>query len=328
MTVAIPPPSEGDAFVHEGADGWLFLRAGSNFVTSLYQREGGGLPDAKLALWRRQIEARAERCRKWGVANAHIIVPDKLTIYGDYQSAPMVDPDLAPAIRLDEQMRASGALAHYVDLVGPMRTQRTSAQLFWQTDTHWTPAGCHLAYLLLCERLGLDPEPDLLARPHHTYPAQLDLGWRLEPPRWEDVTRYDYLQKARRVWINRVTRYLEDPAYQEEFHVCARARFANASARNDRSVLLIGDSYSRPSVDALTAMLAETVRSVEFVWSSAVDWNFVRWLRPDILIVQTAERFLARAPDDRTPLWWSEWRQVARAQRRARERRRAAEAQD
>lgn len=314
----------GEPLVHEGLDGWLFLRAGSNFVTSLYDREKGNLPDAKIARWRRLIEERSERCRKYDIANAHIVVPDKLTIYGELQSDPLVDPDLAPAIRLAEQLRASPAAEYYVDLVTPMRTAKSSTDVYWKTDTHWTPEGCHLAYTLLCDRLQLETEPHLLERPSQSYPAQLDLGWRTTPPRWETMRKYDFLQKARRVSINRITAYLEDPAYLEEFHVCARALFHNPTARNDCSILLVGDSYSRPSSESLTAMLAETCRSVEFVWSNTIDWLMVRRRRPDILIVQIAERFLARLPDDRRPWWLAELRQVARAQMRALERRRQA----
>ena len=137
----------------------------------------------------------------------------------------------------------------------------------------------------------------------------MDLGWRVQPPRWEKVRKYNYIQKSERNWVNSVTAFLEDPYYKEEFHTYARARFVNASARNNCSALIFGDSYSRPSPDALTGMLAETMRSVEFIWSSSVDWTLVNRMRPDILIVQTAERFLARLPNDRRSLRLAEARQ-------------------
>lgn len=313
MTGSSPQEGAAEPFVHEGLDGWLFLQGGTNYVTSLYSRDSGNVSDAKIAEWKRLIENRSARSNALGIACAHIIVPDKLTVYGDRQSTPLVDIDLAPSFRLAEEMRLSSATHAYIDLVAPMRTARHATDLYWKTDTHWTPEGCLLAYTLLCERLGLVQEPDLLERPCRSYQAQMDLGWRVQPPRWEKVRKYNYIQKSERNWVNSVTAFLEDPYYKEEFHTYARARFVNASARNNCSALIFGDSYSRPSPDALTGMLAETMRSVEFIWSSSVDWTLVNRMRPDILIVQTAERFLARLPNDRRSLRLAEARQYLRA---------------
>ncbi|MDE2363470.1 MAG: hypothetical protein KGM42_12395 [Hyphomicrobiales bacterium] len=312
--------------VHEGQDGWLFLRGGSNFVTSLYSRDGGNLPDAQLSHWRKRIESRTARARALGIDCVHLVVPDKLTIYGDKQSEPLVDPEQAPAIRLAAQMRSSPQSTGYLDLVPTLRARRSETDLYWRTDSHWSPKGCHLAYLALCERCGLEPEPGLLARPHQTYQATMDLGGRLDPLRYEKVTKYDYLQKAKRVWINRITGYLEDPNFNEEIHVGARALFENAEARNNKRIMLIGDSYARPGTEALTGMLAETTTSLEFIWSSEIDWWAVRRFKPDILIVEIAERFLAVLAKDRRPQWLLEWRQMALARRRRRERARSAAA--
>lgn len=305
--------------VHEGVDGWLFLQIGSNFVTSLYGREGGNLPDKALLAWRDVALERARRCAALGIECLFVVVPDKLTIYGHKTAQPLVDPALAPAIRLHEQLVAAGAGGMALDLVAPMRAVRDECDLYWRTDTHWAPAGCFLAYREICARLGLQPVPDLLSRPHKEYGAVMDLGARVEPMRWETIRSYDFLQNARRTGVNRVTRYLEDPVYRELIHVGARATFENRAAPNDRRVMLIGDSYAEPSGKHLTAMVAETVRSLEFVWSSAVDWLEVRWRRPDVVVIEIAERFLAVPPDDRLRWKWLELRQAwrARALRRA-----------
>jgi hypothetical protein len=43
-----------------------------------------------------------------------------------------------------------------------------------------------------------------------------------------------------------------------------------------KKILIFGDSFSSQRGDALTVMLAETVRDVEFVWSSNLDWAFIK----------------------------------------------------
>ena len=321
-----PDAAVPSALVHEGLDGWLFLQGGSNYVTALYRREGGGLPDTQIEGWRALLEMRAARCRDLGIACAFVVVPDKLSIYGDRQAAPLVDPDLSPALRLAQQMANSPAAATFVDLIAPMRARRHDADLFWRTDTHWTPAGCLLAYQALCERLSLQAAPDLLSRPSLETTKVMDLGGRVDPMQWEAVRDFDFARDARRAWTNRVTRYLENPLYEEEVHVGARARFDNPGAPNDRTMLLFGDSFSRPASHSLTGMLAETVRSLEFIWSSSIDWSLVRSRRPDVLVFEIAERFLALLPDDRSSLWMTELRQEVRAHKKWIRQRRAARA--
>ena len=45
-------------------------------------------------------------------------------------------------------------------------------------------------------------------------------------------------------------------------------------------------------------MLAESFSEVHFVWSASLDWSYIERVRPDILLFELAERFLARLPKD------------------------------
>ena len=307
------PPS--DPFVHEGRDGWLFLQGGSNFVTSLYQREGGQLPGSMLLTRRDAIVARARQFARLGITWVFVIVPEKLTIYEHQTATSLIDADNAPALRLYEQLDQIGESRHMVDLVMPMRRRRDERDLYWRTDTHWAPEGCFLAYELVCDRLGVTKDMALLSRPVHEGNAVMDLGGRIDPMPWETVRTYDFLQSARRTSVNRVTRYLEDPQYRELIHVGSRARFENPAAPNPKRAMLIGDSYALPSATRLTGMMAETFRSLEFVWSNSVDWWAVRWQRPDIVICEIAERFLMLPPKDGLSWTLLEWKQAQKARK-------------
>lgn len=302
--------------VHQGLDGWLFLTGGTNFVTTLYQREGGHLPDATLLRWRDAIVERARRCHAIGAGYAHLVVPEKLTIYGHKQAQPLVDPELAPVIRLAKFFEGGEAASGWVDLVGPMRAFRDAADLYWRTDTHWTPLGCLLSYEILCEALGLQTNGDLPSRPIRITGRMMDLGSKLTPPVWENILEVDWLQDARRVYANAVVRLLETPEHGGEIHVGCHARFRNPRAVNACKVLLFGDSFSSAGPDLLTALLAETVSDLEFVWSANVDWRLVERVKPDHVITQMAERYMAIPPNDRFNLRWTEMRQTARGYRK------------
>ncbi len=305
-----------DDMIHEGLDGWLFLTGGSNYVTTLYDRDGGNLPDRTLSAWRRLIEERRKKCAALGIRYAHVVIPDKLTIYGHKQARALVDTDLAPTLRLQDMLAAGPAFDSWVDLVAPMRTKRDLVDLYWKTDTHWTPDGCVLAYQNICEQLGLEPGENPLAGPHKVFPARMDLGVKLEPARWEQVAEYEFSGSARRVFVNGVSDILEDPAYGGEIHLGSRSIFENHNARNPQRILLFGDSFASQRENFLTGLLAGNARRVEFIWSSSIDWRHVKKNKPDILITEIAERFMTITPQDRLILPALEARQIFRARRR------------
>lgn len=307
--------TQSGLLVHQGLDGWLFLTGGSNFVTTLYQRDSGHLPDAKLRCWRDAIVNRHFGCRMLDIRYAHLVVPEKLTVYGHKQAQPLVDPDLAPVLRLAGMFDDAGAVG-WINLVDWMRAFRDDVDLYFRTDTHWTPLGCLLAYDVLCDSLALRRNDDLAARPYRDIPKLLDLGSKLTPRKWEVTREYEWLQDARRTYENVVVRLLETPAFGGEIHVGSHAKFRNPNAANDCKLLLFGDSFSGPGRHLLTALLAETVRELEFVWSANIDWRHVKRAKPDIVVTQMAERYMALAPNDRFNLRWTEFRQAVRGHRR------------
>ena len=296
--------------VAEGEDGWLFLVGGSNKAASNYDRVTGETPDAKIAEWRKILEQRRGRCALMGVRYIHCVIPDKLTVYGD-KLRPPIDPALSPLARLLEASAESPAAP--LDLITPLRTERETQALYWRTDTHLTPEGCLVIYRELCRAAGWTSVDNLLERPFERVAAFLDLGGKLHPPRLEDFRSYCYTRDARRIWTNAIVKVMEDPVYQQAVHVGGRARFRNEGAANRGRVLIFGDSYAGPGPNGLTAMLAETISDVEFVWSTAIDWSLVRRSNPDVLIAEIAERFMTLTPADRLSLWKLEFQQMARA---------------
>lgn len=305
-----------ELIIHEGRDGWLFLTGGSNFVTTLYDRNGGHLPDTNLRRWRDAILERKRRCDALGVAYAHLVAPEKLTIYGHKQATPLVNVDLAPAIRLQQLFRGEARAAGWVDLVWPMRERRDEVALYWRSDTHWTPEGSLLAYRLLCDALQLTPNQDLARRPCNTLHKIMDLGGKVDPPRWEEIREIDWIASAERIYVNAVARILEDPVHGGDIHVGAHVVYRNEAAPNKVRILLFGDSFSGVGRDRLTAQLAETASELVFVWSANVDWRVVERVKPDIVITQIAERYMALAPNDRFTLWRAELSQLIKAKRR------------
>ncbi len=135
--------------VHVGRDGWLFLVGGRNRAASLYRRNP--IIWWRLKRWRRLIERRAAHCSRLNIRFLQVVAPEKLTILSHYCAEWIVDPELSPAVRLGSLLAQSPARSAYLDLVRPLRSAATSADVYLRTDSHWNYQGClsHIARFAL-----------------------------------------------------------------------------------------------------------------------------------------------------------------------------------
>jgi hypothetical protein len=299
--------------IYEGKDGWLFLIGGTNAIGELYDRGAALLPDAKVREWVGLIEARARRLERLGIQYVHISVPEKLTIYDNKLRDPIVDWTLSPAMRLRGMLQASKYGHVWLDLIDPLRAARDQQELYYKTDTHWRAEGCFVAYKLLCEKIGLAPDPTLLGRPYTDPQSALDLGMKMEPPITERVKFYNFARHSVRSYSNVIAKYLDTVTENALVHIGSHVRYRNTAATAANKILIFGDSYSSQRTDALTGMLAETARDVEFVWSSNLDWAYIKRARPDVVVYELAERFMTIVPSDQLSLRWTVARQTVRA---------------
>ena len=301
--------ASGTDHIHVGKDGWLFVVAGSNNVAAQFNASDFMVHQTRA--WRALVLSRRARARALGAVYRHLVVPEKLCIYDAFLDGLAVDPRLSPARRLREHVparrltarlrawRATLALRRTcIDLVGPMRAARGGTPLFHRTDSHWSFAGCHLAYRALCRALRARPCPDLADRGMREAAFVGDLGARFDPPRGERARLHTLQRDAVRVHASPIVAAREAAGRADTLHVGSHVIYRNATARDRRRLVLFGDSYADFAPTRLTIMLAETFAEVHFVWSTSIDWAYVAQVRPDILLTEIAERFMFRVPED------------------------------
>jgi alginate O-acetyltransferase complex protein AlgJ len=287
--------SAGRDSVHVGRDGWLFLTGGTNRVLDRYR---GGLRHWLLLRgWVRLIRARARRADSLGIRCLHVIVPEKLSVYDDKTDGLRYAPAKASTRRLARYLARHPA---YLDLLAPLRAARNGpVPLYLRTDTHWTAQGCLLAYREIMRALGAIPPADIGTRPGIVSDQLMDLGEKLpERPR-ERVERFMLQRDAKRVETGSYLAAYEAQGRDREVHVGAHVIYRNEVPTADpRRLVLFGDSCAHFDPFLLTGLLAESFHEVHFVWSSSLDWTYIERVRPDILLFELAERFLARTPND------------------------------
>lgn len=281
--------------VHVGRDGWLFLTGGSNRVMDQY---GWGLRRWwHLRAWARLVEARGARASALGIRCLHVIVPEKLSVYDNLTQDLPYDPARASTRLLARRLARCPA---YLDLLGPFRAARDGAvPLYLKTDTHWSLEGCLLGYREIMRALAAVPPADIATRPRFVAERVMDLGNKLPDRPLEAIEHCDFQRDAVRVHSGALVQDHEARGRGEDLHVGAHVVYRNEAAGADpRRVVLFGDSYAHFTPIMLTGLLAESFAEVHFVWSAHLDWDYIERVRPDILLFELAERFLARLPRD------------------------------
>lgn len=293
----LPTMAEADrTHVHVGRDGWLFLAGGSNRVLDRYR--SGWAQWWLLRGWARLIARRAARAERLGIRYLHVIVPEKLSVYDHKTDGLRYRPENASTRQLARNLARNPA---YLDLLAPLRAARDGdVPLYLRTDTHWTMEGCLLAFREIMHALGAPPPADIASRPRIVSEAILDLGNKLPQPLSEPLERMAILRDAVRAEAGPLVVAYEAEGRASELHSGAHVVYRNdAPTADPRRLVLFGDSCAHFAPFLLTGLLAESFREVHFVWSSSLDWIYIEKVKPDILLFELAERFLARLPDDR-----------------------------
>jgi hypothetical protein len=290
------------ADVHVGKNGWLFLVGGSNNLIDYYRNPnlfGGRLLDAWISLLKKRVEYFENK----KIQYVHLIVPNKLTVYPEHYDGTLEFFSSSPLQKLHRNIverNEAKVLSHIINPTNYYLKIKETNQLYWKTDTHWTFYGAFGAYQLICEKLGIKANVDLLKRHGPKVNFVMDLGGKLVPPLSEEVVFFKLLKDAKRVYANELVEYKEENKLENDadLHVGSNVVFKNEASPNSQKVIIFGDSFSEYRPHLLTGIIAETFREVHFVWSVGLDYKYIEKVKPDIVITEIVERFLPRVPSD------------------------------
>lgn len=270
-----------------GEDGWLFLHGGNNSVLGQYDGSVA-MPDGWADGWRALMEHRTAAMRRGGREALWMVLPDKLAVYGESFPRDLGSPPPRPVERLLDELGLP--LLHPVDA---LRAARARGPVCLRTDTHFSFFGNHVVYAEVARALGVTPVPFEAFPTPLTYATSGDLGSRLEPAVVEIVHMPGDLGTAEVVADNR-------PAVQARGgHIGTRTVYRNAGEVDPRVVVLFGDSYGYGSehYQGLAWFLAQSFAEVHFVWIPfGWDADYADRVDAQVVISETAERFLARVP--------------------------------
>lgn len=265
-----------------GVDGYLFIGDGGNRWETQYT--GPPPPDSWKTTWARVLAARQAEAAARGIPLLNLVIPEKQVVYPETRwPARAPDGGARPLRRL---AALAGAEARLLYGEAALVACKAEGPACLRHDSHWTASGCLavVRQLLSAAAPEVDVERAVFTVARTREPLDLAAHF-LQPNPPQDRLRLAVPQP--RAWENR---HYERTGQ----HTGSQYRLANPEAADPRRVVLFGDSYSY--AEGLAGALAAVFAEVTCVWSKSVLWEVVDERRADLVVWESAERFLVSLP--------------------------------
>ncbi len=281
-----PGTRSEDGIAIVGRDGWLFLCGGTN--ANLGQYVGAvQMEPMWLDGWCEVVRGRQPELHALGATTALLVVPDKLAVYEQHYPEPLERVGPRPIERL---LGAGVPIAYPLD---ELRAAARRDDVYLRTDTHLTLRGNEVLFESVRDALGVAAPLDLSGVSSVSYVTSGDLGAKFAPAVVNVVSNPGTLHRARVTEDNRA----EIEAVGG--HIGTRRVFVNDDAPDERVAVVFGDSFGfgAEHYQGLSWFLAQVFRETHFVWVPfGWDPDYARRVGAQAVLIQAAERFVARVP--------------------------------
>jgi hypothetical protein len=244
---------------------------------------------AELDHWQQVLEQRQRWLAARGIEYLFVAVPDKQSVYPEHLPAGIR--------RVREQTRLDQLLEHLrarsnvevLDLRAALLRAKDEERVFEQTGTHWNGYGAYQAYAAILERLARR-FPALAPRPLSDFeirrrigPAERFLLLTGVSDRYQEPV-IELLPLAPR----RAVTVAESSPNQDARN---GSRLVRETARPELpSAVVFHDSFVPAGLEPL---LSEHFRRIAYLWQAEFETQAVDQERPDLVIEEKAERYLA-----------------------------------
>ena len=268
-----------------GRDGWMYYTSEGNL--DYYQRVRP-LTDGQLGTIRSNLETLQSNLKKQGITFLFVVAPNKETIYPQYLPAGI--PQAENPTRADQIIDTlAGTQVNVLDLRPVLQSAGKSAPVYFKTDTHWNPIGAREAYDAILKNLKpafpvLQPHP-LTDFDQVTETESGDLAALIHLK--GEVTEPFTALHAR---FDKPSRGLKNPPAGQMITVMPDPALPKA--------VIFRDSF----FNGLQPFTSEHFSRCVYVSDLMVDSRLIMEEKPDIVILEVAERYLDRLVDEK----WAE----------------------
>jgi hypothetical protein len=270
-----------DGVAVAGVDGWLFIANGSNswegqFTGALH------LTDSGLSDWQNAFERRQQTSELINAAFVHLVVPEKQSVL---TSARWVDGVTIhahrPILQIQSRLIDKGSLLVYP--AHSMASESYYAELYFRGDSHCCVSGTWLYFLEIARRVWSEKIFDFSLVPLERSWRKQDLMEKFSKNVYEEIIKIS--RNAKVLYNNELARLT---GAQVGNHYLLH----NPEAPFLETVVIYGDSYSFDM--GFSDLVSVFFVKVHFIWGTVIDFNYCKKNDANYIIVQSAERFLAR----------------------------------
>lgn len=283
-----PPGTRSpDGVAIVGHEGWVFLCGGSNQFVPQFTGELT-MDSHWLESWRSLVDQRRTRISRSKSKAVFLVVPEKVSVLTEHYPEKLPERQMRPVRRLLEEAG--------LPIIYPLEELRSAAkhhQVCLRTDSHFTVTGNQVIYNALVRELGMEDIGSVALPPPQAYIGSGDLGKKYLPAIQEIMYSPKTLGSAC------ISQDNWGEMLRTGGHIGTRRVFQNDQARDQRTVVVFGDSYAFGDVfnQGLSWFLAQTFREVHFVWiPCGWDPEYADRVGADVIVMEMAERFVARVP--------------------------------
>lgn len=235
--------------------------------------------------WQRLLEYRHAWLAARGIRYVHVVVPNKEVVYSRFLPAEL--PPISPErllCRVANRLATTSGVA-LVNVLPELLAASVEREVYAKTDTHWNGFGAYHVYRAVIDAIGIDIRdvvgPERLA--YSTTQNAGDIGSKLDPP-----VKSEFLHCGVRVPRARV---VSDNGVANNGRI---RRTVRPESSGGPKLLVFHDSFHNWTLPFFAESFAETVSVHNF----QMDHDIVDQERPDVVITELTERFMARLPDD------------------------------
>jgi SAM-dependent methyltransferase len=261
----------------------LFLYGGSNNYFSSYQ-DSPDLAAARADPWIYSIISWSKFCRSRGIMFVLLVVPNKATII------PHAYPHYLPIQITPVLKRLLDSVNEFVVCpIDDLRLLNRKCSIYRLLDSHLSEYGNTVVFNRILKTLNLRDEVKFNAEVVDVA-NRGDLGAHFNLNGTYEVVKRLQIENSPNISL----RILSEPVAS---HTGLAYDTVNNDAFTDKSICIFGNSFvDRPRGWGLAPYFCRSFSKVRFCWESALYPELVEDCHPDIVIFQTCERFLRRAP--------------------------------
>lgn len=262
-------------------NGWLMLTKDG----LIDHQRNRAFSDREREILKRKLRGMCSILSKQDIYFVLFVTPNKNTIYSEQIPSQIMVMDSISNLDVVKKVWKETENCTFLDIRGKLIDQKTIENVYYKTDTHWNRSGAFIGYQALMEQLA-KKFPVIV--PHIRSEFRM-----IQTKYYGDLTRVNFGGLAVSEETGRFSptgnleffgRKFETLDTKDEFYVTF----------NDDQSLPSAIFYHDSFIYNMRQFLTDGFRETQQFRGTSIDFEYIKFKKPDVVILEITERFLRR----------------------------------